>query len=87
MSLVMLDQLDMETIMNEFYTSHHNLHTWNMDLIFRKVLSIHDANNYKVYASAPLPNSKCGFLCARSRIVCAYTEFAHANQLRVYVLA
>lgn len=38
---------------------------------------------YKVYASAPLPNSKCGFLCAKSKIVCAKTEFAHANQLRV----
>lgn len=34
-----------------------------------------------LYASAPSPNRRWGFLAATSKIVCANTEFAHANQL------
>jgi hypothetical protein len=43
MSLVMLDQLDMETIMNEFYNSQHNRHTGKLQLnnVSSKVVSIH----------------------------------------------
>jgi hypothetical protein len=33
------------------------------------------------YALAPFPKSKCGFRFARSKMVCAKTELAHANQL------
>lgn len=38
-----------------------------------------------MYGLAPLPNIKCGLFSARSRMVCAKTLFAHANQLRVYL--
>ena len=34
-----------------------------------------------LYGSAPLPNNRCGFLAATSRIVWANTELAQANQL------
>lgn len=33
------------------------------------------------YGFASLPNIRCGFRSARSKIVCAKTLFAHANQL------
>lgn len=37
-------------------------------------------HSYSVNGFPASPNSKCGFRCARSKIVCAKTEFAHANQ-------
>jgi hypothetical protein len=39
------------------------------------------------YAFAPFPNSRCGFRFARSKMVCAKTEFAQANQLPRQLLA
>jgi hypothetical protein len=39
------------------------------------------------YAFAPFPKSKCGFRFARSKMVCAKTEFAQANQLPRQLLA
>jgi len=45
------------------------------------VITISNLVQPMIYGSAPVPNNKCGFRSARSRIVCANTELAHANQL------
>ena len=69
-------------------TSHtFNLNrSWTHQILGRLLpaitLALHPSYS-TTYASAPFPNTKCGFLSAKSSTVCANTLFAHANQLLV----